>query len=135
MPEEFIQKKKTIDLEPFPYCLHLIVTNDVPQAELLYRRSNGDPSPVTAGANTGALTLTSRDLQKLTVVMPFKCDIGVIAHEICHVVNKLFQFVGAKYEAEVWAYYQGWLVRETAKFCYKTSGLDKKVDKLEEALV
>lgn len=126
---DFRERQKVIDLRPFPYDLRLIVSNDIVQSEKNFRRKHGDLcSKVTADDGTGAVTLTAVNLRSLTVVMPYQCDIGYIAHEICHVVNKLFQFVGAKYEAEVWAYYQGWLTREAARFVYTETAKYEKSD-------
>lgn len=126
---DFRERKKSIDLQPFPYNLHLIISNDIVKSETSYRRKNGDLcSKTVADGGTGAVTLTSPDLRSLTIIMPYRCDIGYIAHEVCHVVNKMFQFVGAKYESEVWAYYQGWLTREAAKFNYSETEKYEKSD-------
>jgi hypothetical protein len=124
----FVQKVKVIDIKPFPYELRLIVTNNIKEAEVRYRRSRKDHSEPVADGNTGAITLTSHDLRSIVIIMPFKCDIGYIAHEVCHAVNRLFQFVGAKYESEIWAYYHGWFVREAAVFVYDVSGKFDKDD-------
>lgn len=126
---DFRERHKVIDLQPFPYELRLIVSNDIIQSEKNYRKKNGDLcSRTVADAGTGAITLTSANLRALTIIAPYKCDIGYIAHEVCHVVNKMFQFVGARYESEVWAYYQGWLTREAARFVYEETSKYQKSD-------
>lgn len=123
--EKVKDKVKTISLRPFPYEVKIVVTSNIPAYEKSVRAKNNDHSPNIADKNTGGLTMTAHNLRSLYLIVPPGASINAITHETTHVVRKLLQFVGAKFESEIVAYYTGWLVEEVAKFVYANTDSKK----------
>lgn len=121
------EKTKTIELTPFPYDLVLVVTTDIQASEQKVRQKHGDLcSKLVSNERTGALSLYSPNSRFMHILMPFKCDIGYIAHEVWHIVRALLLQSGATLDNEVVAYYIGWLVREVTRFNFnKTKEREK----------
>jgi hypothetical protein len=131
MPKDNLQEKtKLIELKPFPYDLKLIVTTDVAASEKKLRLKYNDIcSKPVATERTGAMALHSRKLDVMHIIMPYRCDVGYIAHEVWHIVRALLLYSGATLDNEVVAYYIGWLVREATVFNFKVSKAKEKLDK------
>jgi hypothetical protein len=123
--EKIKDKIKTISLRPFPYEVKVVVTKNIRAYEKRIRDKNNDTTPLTADKNTGGLTMTAHNLRALHLILPPGASINAITHETTHVVRKLSQFVGAKFESEIVAYYTGWLVEEVAKFVYANTDTKK----------
>lgn len=132
------EKTKLIDLKPFPYDLRLIVTTDIVASEKKLREKYNDycTKPV-ASIRTGAMAIHSRDLSIMHILMPYRCDVGYIAHEVWHIVRSLLLYSGATLDNEVVAYYIGWLVREATVFNFNVSKAREqvKVDKETQIMV
>lgn len=128
--EKVKDKIKTISLRPFPYEVKIVVTKNIPAYEKSVRAKNNDSTPSIADKNTGGLTMTAHNLRALHLILPPGASINAITHETTHVVRKLLQFVGAKFESEIVAYYTGWLVEEVAKFVYANTD-SKKLTRTE----
>lgn len=130
------EKSKTISLRPFPYELKLIVTDDIIASEKKIRLKHNDVcSKNVATSRTGAMAIHSRQLSTMYILMPYKCDIGYIGHEVWHIVRALLLYSGAGLDNEVVAYYIGWLIRESAVFNFKSTKKKEKLDKGSEIVV
>ena len=123
------EKIKTLDLKPFPYDLKFIVTSSVMESERKLRAKLKDHSPAKSNARTGAMAMYDRNLTTMYIIMPYKCDVGYIAHESWHIVRALLTYVNATLDNEVVAYYLGWITREATRFNFKvTKDREKKAE-------
>ncbi len=126
------ERTKTISLQPFPNELRLIVTTDIPASEKKVRERHNDYcTKIVSNARTGAISLHSKDLSIMHIIMPYRCDVGYIAHEVWHIVRSMLLYSGASLDNEVVAYYIGWLTREIIKFNFDATKIREKenVDK------
>lgn len=117
----FKERIKKLDLVPFPYEVQIIVSTDPQKSRI--KRSNilghytWDPETTALHSSVDGRSY---------VFFKEGADIGVIAHEMYHVLHRLMEFVGAKHENEIMAYFMGHLVRETAIFTYSPGWKSKR---------
>lgn len=131
MPKSVFEgKTKTINLKPFPYTLKLVMTDDIRGTEKALRLKYGDVcTKIVANERTGAMAMHDKGLETMFILMPYKCDVGYIAHEVWHIVRAMLLYSGASLDNEVVAYYIGWLVREATVFNYTASKKKAELDK------
>lgn len=120
----FRERIKKLNLDPFPTRLYIVASTDPQKSRI--KRSNilghYDWAPDT-------VALHSTDGPISYIFIENGADIGDITHEIYHVVHRLMEYIGAKHENEVMAYFMGYLVREAALHVYATPTRAKKKGK------
>lgn len=125
---EFKQFKKTVEIEPYGYHLHLNYSSDIREA---FKRSR--PGKIKGGAGPDAKTIAFIwRMNGCTDVYMFipttgranrtKEDIDTIAHESYHITRFVLTQSGVGHceEAEeAWAYLQGFVTQQVFSFIEK----------------
>jgi hypothetical protein len=117
-------KKKTtvIDkdfcLVEFPvwsdYIIHVEIVKDIPEAARRYKIRGLDEE---FGAD--ALTIKRYDMGMSMIFFKPHPTLGTIAHEAYHAVGQMFDWAGAKYDSETYAYHLGYTVNCICSFLKK----------------
>lgn len=119
-----IEKTKTITILPFYYRLYLVLTSDVTESRILREDILGPyPNRIPAAALHDALMSEPASW----IFLPFEADISDVVHEVSHCIWQIMDYIGAKHEDEIMAYYMGWLTHQVCKFLGKCQ-IDNLID-------
>jgi hypothetical protein len=115
-------KKKTVDMGPMHYRVHLVMTDDVLKARRKIDSLVGeyDGEPVLA-----MHSYDDEDMEQSWIILPHRANPGLIAHEVFHAVMRIFRCMNAEMEEEVFAYTLQFLVKEVIKLQFTSSRGEK----------
>lgn len=115
-------KKKTVDMGPLHYKIHLILTDDVKRAREKINHLVGEYD----GEDVVAMhSYDENDFEQSWVILPHWANPGLVAHEAFHGVMRIFKCMDAEMEEEVFAYTLQYLVKEIIKVQFTTSLKEK----------
>jgi hypothetical protein len=127
MTKTYSEHRKRIIIKPFPYTVYLIASNNVMESRNRYNKRLGPYNGVPADG----LHVCIDNVPASWLFMDYQAPIGVVTHEVLHVLWRLFDYIGAKLEEEIMAYHIGNLTEEVCLFLHKTEqAMAKELDKL-----
>ena len=120
--ERPLERFRTVPILPLNYLVRVILTNNVTISRVGRSHILGD---WYADGSTAAIHCGVPDASISYIFLPFKADVGYVAHEVSHCLWRLMNFIGAEHENEIMAYHQGYLVRKIWEFIGQT-GVPKR---------
>jgi hypothetical protein len=109
------ERRKHFNLKPFPYDIHVFVTNDIAQCHDRWgKRANVFTEEEMKSIM--ALTVTDPSWSDCYIFLEEGCSLEEIAHEVTHAVIYFLTYVGAAQDSEFMAYYIGWLTDRISNF-------------------
>jgi hypothetical protein len=101
--------KDRLEFKALDLAVNLVLTTDVEKSTLKI-------DPKYDGGATGALWIFNPTTQDAHIILPFRPDMGMIAHECWHCVRRLLRYIGAELDNEVVAYHLGYAVNVVYEF-------------------
>jgi hypothetical protein len=105
------ESKTYIPFPCFDYRIYVVFTDDlVKSADNLVKKGQLK-SPHGIDDTTGGFHVNMPNQSYSWVVLPYTADIDEITHEAYHAVCKMLNWISAKHEEEIFAYFIGYIVR------------------------
>lgn len=118
MPKNKIfEKVDFMCFTPFSSKLYVVTTNDVVNStnHAIGKFGIHEPIEKPKGTIEEAFTVSGEGNCDVYVILPIRCSVELIAHEVYHAVCHIAKFAGVK-DKEFMAYYIGYLTTKLVKF-------------------
>lgn len=117
MKEQYWEKSKLIKIPALGRDVRFVYTNDIPASRIAHSKKLGELD-YKIGKNVDGLCAYNDD--ELYMFISPKATLGVVSHEVYHVVCRMFDYIGVEdYDEELVAYHLGYIVDEVYKFIQK----------------
>lgn len=110
MAHKFIFRKTKVPIPTLIYTVWVIVTSDICKAACKIRAAE-NPRERAFYESAGALSMHAQDQPISYILLTPNATVEHIAHEVWHVVRKMFFYVDAELENELVAYHIGYLAQ------------------------
>jgi hypothetical protein len=118
---------KKLVVQPFGFQLNLVLTDDIAESHNKRKKAIG---PYGETINISALFVGHNVRPLAYVFLPVNPCISLVVHEIYHAIVHMLDFVGAKHDEEVVAYYLSFLVVGVCEFAAKVEEISTEVPKI-----
>lgn len=123
----FKEYKTRVPFPPYGYRIYLVLSSDIRQsAKLLKKRHDIDISDDMMSPQMGAFNTYKDGKNFSVVVLPIDATVREIVHECHHAVRRMFKFLHATEEDELFAYTLDYLVGEVYDFQRLTTKRKKR---------
>lgn len=110
------ERQKKIYLPVFGYTVSVVVTDDLQRSRT--KRNSVIGHSYTVAPTLRALHSFNNDKAKSWLFFQSAPSAGTISHECSHAVHRMFNWIGAENEIELFAYHLGYLVDECFAILY-----------------
>jgi hypothetical protein len=128
-----IETKNTIPIPVFDYRIYVIFTDDlIGSADKLVKDGKLRGNHGVDDSTDGFHVIMSNQNYGF-IVLKYKATINHIVHETYHAVSTMFNWISARHEEEIFAYFMGYVVELISVDQEKANKkLTKALDKLQE---
>ncbi len=109
------EKETIIDLPIFNYQISVVYTDDISESREARNHLIGAQDEVLHKYVDGLHSYNNLE-PKGFIFFTAKSSVGVIAHEVFHAIWRMFKYIGAKNENEVFAYHLSWILDRVLEF-------------------
>lgn len=112
------EKSKTVLFPMYKYKIHIVKTTDI----MLSRNNRSGiigHELVMNGGQPEGLHSYNKDEAEAFIFLEWNSNMGVLCHECYHGITRLFRWIQAEHEEEVFAYHLGYLVEQANSLFHK----------------
>ncbi len=118
------EKETTIYLPIFNYHIDVVYTDNISESREARNHLIGAQDEVLHRYVDGLHSYNKQE-PKGFIFFTEKSSVGVIAHEVFHAIWRMFKYIGAKHENEVFAYHLSWILDRVLEFKKETDEVSR----------